>query len=83
MLFMIDQVVLLVVRTGSIDFITVFPVVLLTLLTVAFFFTFDWMLQSLQNKKHVELIASQLEQEQNYHAILLSKHLQFQRRAMI
>ena len=79
MLFMIDQVVLLVVRTGSIDFITVFPVVLLTLLTVAFFFTFDWMLQSLQNKKHVELLHSQLEQEQNYHAILLSKHQQFQR----
>lgn len=39
---------------------------------------FDGILQSLHDKKQLELLHNQLEQEQKYHAILLNKHQQFQ-----
>ena len=78
LLFCIDQMALLMVRAGTISGYTVFPVLLLTTLAIAFFFAFDWVLQSQQNKKQLEVLYNQLEQEQKYHAALLDKHQQFQ-----
>lgn len=78
MLFMLDQVVFLVVRTGTITIKTIFPLIIITALTVAFFFLFDGIIQSQQNKKQLEVLHNQLEQEQKYHAALLDKHQQFQ-----
>jgi len=78
MLFVIDQISFLIIKSGEINYITVLPVVLLTGLTIAFFFLFDGLLHNLQNKKQLELLHNQLEQEQKYHAALLDKHQQFQ-----
>ena len=78
LLFCIDQMALLMVRAGTFSGYTIFPVLLLTGLAVAFFFAFDGVLQSQQNKKQLELLHNQLEQEQKYHASLLDKHQQFQ-----
>ena len=78
MLFMIDQIGLLVVKTGVVNMFSLLPSFILTILTVIFFFFFDGLLQSIQNKQQLELLRSQLEQEQRYHAILLNKHQKFQ-----
>lgn len=78
LLFCIDQMALLMVRAGTISGYTVFPVLLLTALAITFFFAFDGVLQSQQNKKQLEVLHNQLEQEQKFHAALLDKHQQFQ-----
>lgn len=78
LLFCIDQMTILMVRAGTISGYTVLPVLLLTALAIAFFFAFDGVLQSQQNKRQLELLHNQLEQEQKYHAALLDKHQQFQ-----
>lgn len=78
LLFCIDQMALLMVRAGTISGYTVFPILLLTALATAFFFAFDGMLQNQEDKKQLEVLHNQLEQEQKYHAALLDKHQQFQ-----
>ena len=78
LLFCIDQMALLMVQAGTVNAFTVFPVLLLTGLAITFFFAFDGLLQSLQNKRQLELLHNQLELEQQYHVILLDKHQRFQ-----
>ena len=78
MLFMIDQIGLLVVKTGVVNVFSLLPSFILTILTVIFFFFFDSLLQSIQNKQQLELLRNQLEQEQRYHTFLLNKHQKFQ-----
>ncbi len=78
MLFVISQLEMLVLKMGHISLVTMLPTLILTGFTVAFFFFFDGMLQSIQNKQQLELLRSQLEQEQRYHTILLNKHQKFQ-----
>ena len=79
MLFVIKQHEMLVLKMGQISLSAMLPAIILTAFTVAFFFFFDGLLQSIQNKQQLELLRSQLEQEQQYHRILLSKHQKFQR----
>ena len=69
---------LLMIRTGTINNFTIFPVVLLTGLAILFFFAFDGILQNQEDKKQLEVLHNQLEQEQKYHVALLNKHQQFQ-----
>ena len=78
MLFVISQLEMLVLKMGQINLFAMMPTLILTGFTVAFFFFFDGMLQSIQNKQQLELLRSQLEQEQRYHTILLNKHQKFQ-----
>lgn len=78
MLFVISQLEMLVLKMGHISLVAMMPTLILTGFTVAFFFFFDGMLQSIQNKQQLELLRSQLEQEQRYHTILLNKHQKFQ-----
>ena len=78
MLFVIHQIEFFVLDSGAINLITTFPTLILTGFTVAFFFFFDGLLRSIQNKQQLELLRNQLEQEQQYHKILLEKHQNFQ-----
>lgn len=78
MLFVIHQIESFVLDSGAINLITTFPTLILTGFTVAFFFFFDGLLRSIQNKQQLELLRNQLEQEQQYHKILLEKHQKFQ-----
>lgn len=78
MLFVIHQIESFVLEAGHISFVTTFPALILTSFTVAFFYFFDGMLQSIQNKQQLELLYRQLEQEKQYHTILLNKHQKFQ-----
>lgn len=78
MLFVIRQLEMLILKMGQISLFAMLPAFILTGFTVAFFFFFDGLLQSIQNKQKLELLHSQLEQEQQYHAILLNKHQKFQ-----
>lgn len=78
MLFVINQLEMLVLKMGQISLFAMLPALILTGFTVAFFFFFDGLLQSIQNKQQLELLRSQLEQEQQYHTILLNKHQKFQ-----
>lgn len=79
MLFIIDQYTLAISQLGVINVFTVLPLLLLTVITVAFFFLFDAILHAIQNKQLLEISNKQLEQEQQYHIILLNKHQQFQK----
>ncbi len=78
MLVVIHQIESLVLGAGYITLVSTFPVLILTGFTVVFFFFFDSLLQSIQNKQQLELLRNQLEQEQRYHTILLNKHQKFQ-----
>lgn len=78
MLFVIHQLESFVLEAGHISFVTTFPALILTSFTVAFFYFFDGMLQNIQNKQQLELLYRQLEQEKQYHTILLNKHQKFQ-----
>ena len=78
MLFVINQLEMLVLKMGQISLFAMLPTLILTGFTVAFFFFFDGLLQSIQNKQQLELLRSQLEQEQRYHTILLNRHQKFQ-----
>ena len=78
MLFVINQLEMLVLKMGQISLFAMLPTLILTGFTVAFFFFFDGLLQSIQNKQQLELLRSQLEQEQWYHTILLNRHQKFQ-----
>lgn len=79
MMFIIDQYALAVSQAGLLDFFAAVPMLLLTAMTVAFFFLFDGMLRAMQTRQQLELLHRQLEQEQQYHTVLLNKHQQFQK----
>ena len=78
MLFVIHQLESFILEAGRISLVATFPTLILTSFTVAFFYIFDAMLQSIQNKRQLELLYRQLEQEKQYHTILLNKHQKFQ-----
>ncbi len=77
-LYIIDQFSLLSARAGVLGWQTVWVVLLLTVIAIAFFFLFDAMLQTMYNRQQMDLLRKQLAQEQEYHAILLNKHQQLQ-----
>ncbi len=77
-LFIIDQLSLLAVKAGAVNVATVLAVLLLTMITIVFFFGFDGLLKAIHNRQQMELLHKKLEQEQEYHTILLNKHQQFQ-----
>lgn len=73
-LYIIDQFSLLSAQAGVLGWQTVWVVLLLTMIAIAFFFLFDAMLQTMYNRQQMDLLRKQLAQEQEYHAILLNKH---------
>lgn len=77
-LYIIDQFSLLSAQAGALGWQTVWVVVLLTVIAIAFFFLFDAMLQTMYNRQQMDLLRKQLAQEQEYHAVLLNKHQQLQ-----
>ncbi len=77
-LYIIDQFSLLSAQAGALGWQTVWVVLLLTVIAIAFFFLFDAMLQAIYNRQQMDLLRKQLAQEQEYHAILLNKHQQLQ-----
>lgn len=78
-MFVIDQYTWAISQIGIINAWTVLPILVLTAITVGFFFLFDGILHAMQNEQLLKLSHKQLEQEQQYHAVLLDKHQQFQK----
>lgn len=76
--YCIERMAELIARIGDFSLSMILPVLLLTMLITAFLLLFDILLQSLERKRQIELLGKQLELEQQYHAILLDKHQQFQ-----
>lgn len=77
-LFVIDQYYILIAELGKINLVMMLPIIFLTVLTVAFFFLFDHILRLQQEQQSIEALQWQLEQEREYHDILLEKQQQFQ-----
>lgn len=76
-MFIIDQYSLIVAYVGKITVLTIIPVLLLVAIAIVFFFSFDEMLRGIQNKQKMDVLQKQLNQELEYHKILLGKHQQF------
>ena len=77
-LFVIDQYYILIAELEKINFVRMLPIIFLTVLTIAFFFLFDLLLRYQQEQQLIEALQWQLDQEREYHDILLEKHQQFQ-----
>lgn len=78
MLFVIHQYMDLIKKTNTADLQNMLPVFVLTGITIVFFFFFDFVLRARQNRLQMKTLQWQLEQERQYHEILLNKHQQFQ-----
>ena len=77
-MFIINQYCILLAEWGKINFVMMLPLVFLTVITIVFFFMFDFLIRYQQEQQAVENLKWQLEQQRQYHGILLEKHQQFQ-----
>lgn len=76
--FIIDQFYSLIMKSGEFSFYAVLPIFILTMINIAFFILFDYIILFDENKKKLDIMQKQIAQEQQYHQILLNKHQQFQ-----
>lgn len=77
-IFTIDQMYMLIVKTGALSLWTLLPIILLTAINVIFFIFFDRFILYYEQQEQLAVMQKQLEQERQYHNILLDKHQQFQ-----
>lgn len=78
MFYSVDQFYVHVAHSGLITVGSVIVPILLTSVTVLFFFVFDFLVQFIQNRHQLDMLQKQLEDEQQYHRILMEKHQRFQ-----
>lgn len=77
-IFTIDQLYSLIIKTDSLSIWTFSPIILLTAINVIFFIFFDRFILYYEQQEQLAVMQKQLEQERQYHNILLDKHQQFQ-----
>ena len=78
MIFLIDRFYVGIAQNGKFSFIDILPILVLTAITIGFFFFFDFLTKYQYEHQRAEIFHKQLEQERLYHEILLNKHQQFQ-----